>query len=82
MISRSPDQVELTSNVDLLRVLETKLASPGRRNSLPSGFLTPMSGAVSSRPSSLANSPIPEPEPWSYERGLFDDSNLSLIDDF
>ena len=84
-ILRSPDQLELVSNggnsnMDLLRLLEVKLASPARRSSLPAGFLTP-TAAASSRPSSLVNSPIIGTD-WANEKGLLDASSASLIDDY
>jgi hypothetical protein len=84
-ILRSPDQLEFVSNggnsnMDLLRLLEVKLASPARRSSLPAGFLTP-TAAASSRPSSLVNSPIIGAD-WTNEKGLLDASSASLIDDY
>lgn len=80
LIQRSPQQPDeenkASSNLDLLKVLETKFVSP-RRSSLLS------------RPGSRNNSPLPQ-ENWmdstgmfdyDKEKGLLDASSASLIDD-
>ncbi|XP_057372646.1 uncharacterized protein LOC130693508 [Daphnia carinata] len=78
LIQRSPEQMDgegrVDSNLDLLKVLETKFISP-RRSSLLS------------RPGSRNSSPLPQD--WmdagglvlDYEKGLLDASSASLIDD-
>ncbi|XP_046460771.1 uncharacterized protein LOC124207389 isoform X2 [Daphnia pulex] len=71
---RTEEEFKSSSNLDLLKVLETKFVSP-RRSSLVS------------RPGSRNNSPLPQDwmdsagNVFDFEKGLLDASSVSLIDD-